>query len=383
MTDWRIPLADVRLSEPVIAAAGDALRSNWLTMGPRTQKLEGKFAGVVGSEHGVAVSSGSAGLHLACLAAGVGPGDEVIVPAVAFVADAHAAHWCGGETVFADVVSSQRPHLDVGAVEALITDRTKALIAVHMFGYAMELDDLARLCEERGVALIEDCCESAGATFADGTSVGTKGQSGVFSFFAKTQLPVGEGGLVVTDEQTVAERIRLLRSHAMTSVTWDRHRGHAETYDITDIGFNYRIDEPRAAMANAHLDEIEGRVQKLRATVAAYRERLAPVEGVEVPFDCDAVQRSGHFAFPVVVADPETRDRVRAHLTERQIQTTFYPALTTLEIFEEQGRAHPCPRAEAYAARHVAMPLSCSMGPDDIELACSELEAALATSAVA
>ena len=373
---WRLPLADVRLTEPVIEAAMDALRSNWLTMGPRTQELEREFAAAVESPHAVAVSSGTSGLHLACLAAGVGEGDEVIVPAVGFVADAHAAHWCGGRTVFADVSSAEVPLLDPDAIEPLIGERTKAVLAIHMFGYPLELDGIRALCEERGIALIEDCCEAAGARFLDGSPVGTAGQSGCYSFFAKTQLPVGEGGIVVSDDEAVAERVRLLRSHAMTSVTWDRHRGHAETYDITDLGFNYRLDEPRAAMAGAHLRELDGRLEKLRGTVAAYRERLAGAEGISVPFDDGWAARAGHFAFPVVLADAETRDRVRATLAERGVQTTFYPAITTLGLYEEQGREHPCPRAEDFAARHLAMPLSTSMGPDDVELACDELIAA-------
>ena len=373
---WRLPLADVRLSEPVIAAAMDALRSNWLTMGPRTQELEREFAAAVERPHGVAVSSGTAGLHLACLAAGVGEGDEVIVPALGFVADAHAAHWCGGRTVFADISSERQPLLDPEAVEPLITDRTKAVLAIHMFGYPLELAGLRELCDERGIALIEDCCEAVGATFADGSSVGTAGQSGCFSFFAKTQLPVGEGGIVTTAEAEVADRIRLLRSHAMTSVTWDRRRGHAETYDITDLGFNYRLDEPRAAMASAHLRELESRLGKLRGTVAAYREGLAGVEGITVPFDDEQALRAGHFAFPVLAPDHASRDRIRATLAERGVQTTFYPAITSLGLYEEAGREHPCPRAEDFAERHFAMPLSTSMGPEDVELACAELEAA-------
>ncbi len=158
---WRLPLADVRLTEPVIEAAMEALRSNWLTMGPRTQELEREFAAAVESPHAVAVSSGTSGLHLACLAAGVGEGDEVIVPAVGFVADAHAAHWCGGRTVFADVSSAEVPLLDPEAVEPLISERTKAVLAIHMFGYPLELEGLRALCDERGIALIEDCCEAA------------------------------------------------------------------------------------------------------------------------------------------------------------------------------------------------------------------------------
>lgn len=375
--NWRLPLADVHLTEPVIEAALDALRSNWLTMGPRTQELEREFAAAVGSPHGVAVSSGSAGLHLACLAAGVGVGDEVIVPALGFVADAHAPHWAGGRAVFVDIDPEPHPRLALGDVEALIGEGTKAVLAVHRFGYPLELAGLRELCDRHRIVLIEDCCEAVGATFADGSSVGTAGHIGVFSFFAKTQLPVGEGGIVISAGEEEAERVRLLRSHAMTSVTWDRHRGHAETYDITDLGYNYRLDEPRAAMASAHLGELDGRLEKLRGTVAAYRERLASVDGVTVPFSDELAERAGHFAFPVVLADPETRDRVRAVLAERGVQTTFYPAITTLGLYQQASRRNPCPRAEDFAGRHLALPLSTAMDADDVALACEELAAAV------
>jgi dTDP-4-amino-4,6-dideoxygalactose transaminase len=375
--EWRLPLADVHLPESAIDASMDALRSNWLTMGPRTQDLEGAFAQRQGSAHAVAVSSGSAAIHLAMLAAGVGPGDEVIVPACGFVADAHAPHWCGGATVFADVVSAERPLIDPDSVAELITDRTKAVLAIHLFGYGCDMDALEAICAERGIAIIEDCCQAAGATFPDGSPVGTRSAAGCFSFFAKTQLPVGEGGIVVADDPNVAERIRLLRSHAMTSVTWDRHRGHAETYDVVDLGFNYRLDEPRAAMAGAHLELLDSKLGLLREIVGRYRERLADVEGVAVPFSDEDVARAGLFACPVVLADGELRDRVRENLAERRIQTTFYPALTGLSVYAEAVAANPCPRAEDFSARHLAMPLATVMTPEDVDLAVGELAGAL------
>ncbi|MFN8113664.1 MAG: DegT/DnrJ/EryC1/StrS family aminotransferase [Solirubrobacterales bacterium] len=375
--EWRLPLADVHLSEPVIAASMEALRSNWLTMGPRTQDLEREFAARVGAEHAVAASSGSAAIHLAMLGIGIGPGDEVIVPACGFVADAHAPFWCGGETVFADVESVERPVIDPEAVAGLITERTKAVLAIHMFGYSCDMETLTAICAERDVLLIEDCCQAVGAELPGGKSVGTSSAAGCFSFFAKTQLPVGEGGIIVTDDEEVAARARLLRSHAMTSVTWDRHRGHAETYDITDLGFNYRLDEPRAAMARAHLDALDEKLARLRATVARYRERLADLDGVTVPFTDEEVGRGGHFAFPVVVGDRVERDRIRARLTERGIQTTFYPVITDLAVYERAGREHPCPHAVDFSARHMAMPLATVMTPEDVDLAVGELAAAL------
>jgi dTDP-4-amino-4,6-dideoxygalactose transaminase len=164
----------------------------------------------------------------------------------------------------------------------------------------------------------------------------------------------------------------------MTSVTWDRHRGHAETYDITDLGFNYRLDEPRAAMAHAELSELDDRLASLRGVAASYRERIASIEGVDVPFGDEQAARAGHFGFPVLVADQGLRDRVRERMSERAIQTTGYPAITSLSLYREAGREHPCPRAEEFAARHFLLPISARMSADDVELACGELAEAVA-----
>jgi dTDP-4-amino-4,6-dideoxygalactose transaminase len=378
VSDWRVGLTQVSLPESDVEAVLETLRSGWLTMGPRTQELEGAFRATTGSEHAVAVSSGTAGLHLACLAAGVGPGDEVIAPALSFVADAHAGRCAGADAVLADCRSVDEPLVDPEQVERRITPRTKAVIAVHMFGYPADIDALADLCAGRGIALIEDCAEADGGKLRNGASAGTVGLCGCFSFFSTTQLGVGEGGIVVTDDEEFARRLRSLRSHAMTSVTWDRHRGHAETYDVTDLGFNYRIDEPRATLAQARLGRLDGALAELRRVARAYRERLDGLDGVAVPFPDEWVELSGHFAFPILVSDREIRDSVREALHASRVQTTFYPALTQLSAYEPFGPDGSMPVAEDFGDRHLALPLSPSLDETKIELVVEELRRALA-----
>jgi dTDP-4-amino-4,6-dideoxygalactose transaminase len=378
MSDWRVPLTTLSLPESDIAAVLETLESGWLTMGPRTIELEQAFAKWAGAEHAVAVSSGTAALHLACLAAGVGPGDKAIAPALSFVADAHAPRCCGAETALADSRSFEDPTIDPDAVAALLTPQTKALIAVHMFGYTADLEALQALCDEGGVVLIEDCCEAAGASLPDGSRAGTAGLAGCFSFFSKTQLGVGEGGIVITDNEQLAERLRLLRTHAMTVGTWDRHRGHAETYDVTDLGYNFRIDEPRATLAKSRLARLDDAVGELRRVAEAYRAGLADLEGLEIPFSDEAVERSGHFAFPVLVSDLETRDAVRTHLHANGVQTTFYPALTQLTEYTPAQGDSGCPVAEEFADRHLALPLSPSLDEEKIQIVIAAAYAALA-----
>jgi dTDP-4-amino-4,6-dideoxygalactose transaminase len=378
MSDWRVTLTEIELPESDVSSVLETLRSGWLTMGPRTQDLEAAFAEAVGTEHALAVSSGTAALHLACLAVGVGPGDEVLAPALSFVADAHAGRCAGGEAVLVDCVAAEEPLLDPAAVERRIGDATKAVIAVHMFGYPADTEALRAICDECGIALIEDCAEADGGRLRDGSPAGTAGACGCFSFFSKTQLGVGEGGILVTDDDALAERVRSLRSHAMTSVTWDRHRGHAETYDVTDLGFNYRIDEPRATLARARLARLPEALAELRRVANSYRDLLAGVKGVEVPFPDEWIELSGHFAFPVLVADLETRNRVRDELHAAGVQTTFYPALTQLSEYEGAGGPGGCPIAEDFADRHFALPLSPSLDREKIGIVVEELEKALA-----
>ncbi len=330
MTDWRVPLTDVVISEQDVQAVLACLESGWLTMGPRTKAFEQALAGYVGTPHALTVSSGTAALHLACLAAEIGAGDEVIVPAFTFVASASAPRYAGAEPVLCDVLSPQDFNIDPEDAARRITPRTRAIIAVHFCGYPADVAALRALCDERGLLLIEDCAQAIGAHVDDtGRQVGTVGDLGAFSFFSKKQLCVGEGGMVATVDEGLAERVRLLRSHAMTSSTWDRHRGHDPAYDVVDVGFNYRLDEPRAALGLSRLERLEQDISRRRATVRAYRQRLADVPGIELAFNEQAVERSSHFAFAVLLRDRQARDRFRDELKANGIQTTWYPALHT------------------------------------------------------
>ena len=332
----------------------------------------------MGVPHAVAVSSATAALHLALLAAGIGPGDEVIVPAFTFVASASAVRYTGAEPVLCDVSDPLRFNLDPQDVERRITPRTRAVVAVHFCGYPAEIVALRSLCDEHGLALIEDCAQAIGARLDDaGTQVGTVGDLGAFSFFSKKQLCVGEGGMVSTAREEFAERVRLLRSHALSSSTWDRHRGHDPAYDVVDVGFNFRLDEPRAALGLSRLPRLEEDIATRRALVRSYRERLAGLPGLELPWEERAVERASHFAFVVLLADRERRDRFRAELAAGGVQTTWYPALHS---FTEYGRYAPpggLPRALETAERHCALPLSSTMDESALEVVVETVGAAL------
>src|ERR1700754_1409090 len=245
MPEPRVPLFDLRLTEDDVAAVSETLRSGWLTMGPRTAAFEEAFAARLGVRHAVAVSSCTAALHLAYLAAGVGPGDEVIVPAMTFVATAAAVRHCGAKPLIADIVGPTDFGISVDSATSLLSPRTRAVCAVHYGGYGADVAGLSAL----GVPIVEDTAHSP--------VLAPVGLAGCFSFFSNKVLSCGEGGLLATDDDEVATAARSLRSHALTSGTGDRHRGHATEYDVVGTGFNYRLDEPRAAVLLARLERLD------------------------------------------------------------------------------------------------------------------------------
>jgi dTDP-4-amino-4,6-dideoxygalactose transaminase len=373
-----IPLVELEVTDSDVDSVLECLRSGWLTMGPRAQALEEAIAEMVGTEHAIVVSSGTAALHLACRSLGLGQGDEVIVPAFTFAATAHAPRYGEAEVVLCDSVSPFDPNLDPVAVESLIGPRTEAVVAVHMWGYPAAVEELRELCDRHGLALIEDCAQAICARLGTGGQVGSVGELGCFSFFSKNQLAVGEGGAVTTDDDALAATVRSLRSHAMSSVTWERHRGHGLGYDVTDVGFNYRIDEPRAALALSRFERLGADIEARREVARGYRERLAGREGLEIPFSEEQVERSSHFSFAVLARDHQDRDRVRSELRERGIQTTYYPALHTLSEYSDRGSAEALPDATAIGERHLVLPIHHLLGPERVEQVAAELAEAAA-----
>jgi dTDP-4-amino-4,6-dideoxygalactose transaminase len=347
MPGWKVPLADVTVPEADIALVADVYRSGWLSMGPRTADFERALADYTGARHALATANGTAALHLMCLAAGFGPGDEVIVPSLTFVASVNAIAYTGATPVFVDIGALERPWPTAAAVEAAITPRTRGVMTVAYGGHPGEVAAIRELAAARGLTLLEDAAHAIGVRH-DGRHVGTFGAAGAFSFFSNKNLAIGEGGAVVTDDDALAERMRLARSHGMTTLTWDRHRGHASSYDVVALGFNYRIDEPRAALATARLARLDEENERRAELVRRYRARLP--EGV-VP-----TAPGGLHLFTVVVDGD--RDAVREALARRGVQTSVhYPPAHRFSIYAGET----LPVTEAYAARTLTLPLFAGM----------------------
>ena len=375
MADWRVPLADVVIDAAEIERVADTYRSGWLSMGPRTEELEAALRAYTRSPHVLATANCTAALHLACMACELGEGDEVVVPSLSFVATANAIRYTGATPVFADIAALDSPWLSAAAAEAALTERTKAIMTMSYGGHPGETDALAELAERRGLLLLEDAAHGLGGSSGRGP-LGTIGIAGAYSFFSNKNLPVGEGGALVSRDDAIAERARLLRSHGMTTLTWDRHRGHSFGYDVVDLGFNYRIDEARATLATARLERLDADNVKRGKLDGAYREALADVDGVAPAMPPPEAGASAHHVFTVVLDQGIDRDALRASLAEAGVQTSMhYPPIHLFSIYEGDW---DLPLTEDYAGRAVTLPLFPHMTVAQLELVVETLAAAVA-----
>lgn len=335
--NWRIPLSEPEIDNDEIQAVVDVLKSKWLTMGDVTRRFEEAFAGKLGVKHAFAVSNCTAALHLANLALGIGPGDEVICPDLTFVASANASRYTGADVVLADSVSNHDLTISPVDIEQLITPRTKAITVVHYGGFACHMDEILSIADRHGLVVIEDCAHAPFAQYQSHTGkisyLGTLGAVGCFSFFSNKNMCTGEGGMVVTNDDDLAEKIKLLRSHGMTTLTLERHRGHASTYDVTALGYNYRIDEMRSAIGLVQLGKIDRFNQDRRILWNTYVKLLKDVLEITVPFTDRLSALSTPHIMSVISAD--FQQQIIEELKNKCIQTSkHYTPISSFKLYE-------------------------------------------------
>jgi len=356
---WKIPLSDIDFTSEESEAVLKVIESGWLTMGAVTGQFEGEFAEYTGARHAIAVANGTAALHLACVAAGIGPGDEVILPSLTFVATANAVRYTGATPVFADIESEKTLNISPESIKANITERTRAIIVVHYGGFACDLPVIMDLANKHGLVVIEDAAHAIGSSL-EKRMLGTWGHTGCFSFFSNKNMTTGEGGMIVTDDADLAERLRRLRSHGMTSVTWDRHRGHAWSYDVVDLGFNYRLDEIRSALGLVQLSKLDANNSRRRELTSLYHEMLEElVPVVEIPFQSHPGISACHL-LPVLLPGDIDRKLFMDRMKERGIQTSIhYSPIHHFSEYKKERAFSPQPLTitEEVAAREVSLPL--------------------------
>ena len=367
--EWRVPLADINFGPEEDEAVLQVLHSRWLSMGAVTRQFEEEFAEFIGAKHTIAVTNATAALHLACLAAGVGPGDEVIVPSLTFVATANAVCYTGAMPVFADIESTDWLNISPVSIEACITEKTRAILVVHYAGYACDMPAIREIAQQHDLVVLEDSAHAIGSEL-DGRKLGTWGTIGCYSFFSNKNMTTGEGGMLATNDDDLAERLRLLRSHGMTSLSWDRHQGHASSYDVVAPGYNYRIDELRSAIGRVQLYKLPSGNARRQHLTNLYRELISELAlQVSIPFEAGRGTSCYHILSALL---PPGTDRFRFMdgMKARGIQTSnHYPPVHRFKIYLEdwQARGKSLPVTEDVAARQVTLPLYATMRDEQVE----------------
>jgi dTDP-4-amino-4,6-dideoxygalactose transaminase len=379
---WKIPLSDLSFGPEEEEAARQVLASGWLTMGERTALFERKLGEAFGNPRVLALTNCTAALHLAYVALGIGPGDEVICPSLTFVATANAALLCGATVVLADITGEGDLGVDPGDVARKITPRTRAIAVVHYAGYPCDMDAILALAERHGLAVVEDAAHAPLATYR-GRALGTLGDVGCLSFFSNKNLAVGEGGAVIARSDALHARMRLLRAHGMTTMTLDRHKGHAFTYDVTAAGMNYRIDEIRSAIGVVQLGRLAAGNARRRAVSARYHERLARLPGLGLPyrdFYERGVGESAHHIMPVLLPEGASREAVMESMKAQGVQTSVhYPPIHRFSHHgaSELVRKDGLSKTDAIAARELTLPMHPRLSDADVDAVCHALAASL------
>ena len=378
--EWRVPLSDIDFGPEETAAVQQVLASRWLTMGAITQQFEQEFAEYTRARHAIAVTNATAALHLACAAIGLGPGDEVILPSLTFVATANAVRYTGATPVFADIEGETNLNVAPQSIEACITPRTRAILVVHYGGYACDMPAILAIAQRHGLAVLEDAAHAIGSQLED-RMLGAWGRIGCFSFFSNKNMTTGEGGMLVTDDDQVAEKLRLLRSHGMTSLTWDRHKGHAWSYDVVDLGYNYRIDEIRSALGRVQLEKLGNNNPLRRDKTALYHELLQELcPAVGIPFREHPGISACHL-LPILLPVGTLREACMEQMKSRGIQTSIhYPLIHQFSAYRElfTQTSSDLKRTESVAVREVTLPLYPALSTTDVELVVHALRDSLA-----
>ena len=354
--EWRVPLADLDYGDEEIQAVTEVLQSKWLTMGEVTQRFESEFATMCGAKHAVALSNATEALHLALLALDIGPGDEVIVPSLSFVATANAVLYCGARVRFADVLSPNELTIDPNSIKQAINENTKAIIVMHYGGFPCRMNQILELAAEHELPIIEDAAHASGS-FWKGKGLGCLGDIGCFSFFSNKNLSTGEGGMLVCERDDITEKVRLLRSHGMTSLTYDRHQGHAFSYDVVETGYNYRIDEIRSSLGLVQLEKLE-RNNKRRGEITQNYWDSFRDHGIGLPFSHLNQEKFAYHIFPLMLSSEVNRIDFMTALRDVGIQTSIhYRPIHTFSNYKDRQKKAWLPITDYVGSREVTLPL--------------------------
>ncbi len=368
--DEAVPLARPEIGEREEELALEVLRSGRLSLGPMQERFEREFAAWLGTDDAVAVSSGTAALHLGVRALGWGAGDEVLTSPFSFVASANCLLYEGARPVFCDV-DPETLNIDPAAAESALGERTAGILPVHIFGYSAAMPELGALAAAHGLGVLEDACEALGAIDAEGRRVGTRGNLATFAFYANKQMTTGEGGMIVPSGPEAAARLRAERNQGRAAdMGWLDHGG---------LGFNYRLSGLACALGVAQLEKLDAMLGRRSRVADLYAEGLSGVEGVQTPIAGRGEERRSWFVYTVRLSSDIDRDAVIARLAERGVASKAYlPCIHLFPHLRELGyREGQFPVAEEASARSLALPFFTAMTESQIERVCEALAESL------
>ncbi len=369
---YSIPLFDLNYDDQEELAVQETLRSKWISAGPRTAEFESDFAGMLSVKHALAMANCTVALHLAVKLLEIGPGDEVICPSLTFVATANAIRYVDAVPVFCDITSLDDLTLNTALFEKLLTAKTKAIMVMHYGGFACNMNEVVSFARKHNLRIIEDACHGPSTTY-HGQALGTIGDVGCFSFFSNKNISTGEGGMLVTNDDVLAAKAKLLRSHGMTTMSYDRSRGHSTSYDVVSPGYNYRMDDLRASLGIVQLKKLPGEVVKRAEIRKQYISLLGDHPGMIIPFR-NYDEYCTNYIFPVILKDSDfvKRDAVREQLHAAGIQTSVhYPPVHKFEIYRSSG--HTLPLTEYAADNLITLPMYSKLLPEQVKFIASTL----------
>lgn len=369
---WKVQLFKLNYDNKEIKAVTGVLESAWITMGQKTRDFETGFSSFLGHDSKcLAVSNGTAALHLALLALDIKAGDEVITPGLTFIADQNVVTMVGATNVLSDITSRDDWSMDPADIERKITDKTKAVLIVHYAGFACDMDAICDICKRHNLYLIEDCAHTPGADYK-GRPLGTFGDVAAFSFFTNKNLSVGEGGAVVTSDEVLYKKLLGLRSHGMSVPSFDRFKGRAISYDVEIPGLNYRIDEMRAALGLVQLEKLEVANKARQKLVLHYYERLDGQLKINIPFRNFSRGNPNYHIMPILLDDSVDRLHVIESMKEDGIQTSIhYPEIQEFSAYKDT--VNPTPIAQYVSKHELTLPLYPTMTIEEVDLVCDAL----------
>lgn len=370
---YKIPLFQLNFDEAEEKAVVETLRSKWISMGPQSQALEEKFAKMLGSNHAAAMANCTAALHLALLALDVKEGDEVLCPSLSFAATVNCIKYVGATPRFCDVESLEKPTISIDQIKANFSEKTKAIIVMHYAGHPCNMDAIMRFANEKNIPVIEDACHAPLSEW-NGKKLGTIGAIGCYSFFSNKNISTGEGGMLITDDAKIYEKVKLLRSHGMTTMSFERSKGHATAYDIVELGYNYRLDDIRASIGLVQLEKLPSDLAKRKFVREWYLKELENMSSIVVPFANNTDFSSNYvFTINLVDSDYEKRDALRNFMHENGIQTSVhYPAIHRFSIY--QNLPADLPITEYVCDNTLTLPMYGNLSKEEVSFICDTLK---------